>query len=75
MPFSRGESPPEPRWPDEEPALVAVGPPRRPRPSAAAVLGPPSEPDALEYPVETDAVGPVYEDDDEDDGELNAASG
>jgi hypothetical protein len=70
----RPEPPSEPPWPDEEPALVP-GRPRRPRPSAAAaVLEPPGEPDPLEYPVETDAVGPLVDEDDEDDaGGLRAA--
>jgi hypothetical protein len=39
------------------------------------VLEPPAEPDALEYPVETDAVGrPPEDDEDEDEGALRAAS-
>ena len=41
--------------------------PRRPRPSVAAVLEPPGDPDPLQYPVETDAVGPVIDEDEEDD--------
>jgi hypothetical protein len=68
------EPPSEPPWPDEEPALVPLGP--RPwRPSAAAVLEPPAETDPLEYPTETDAVGPVdvSGDDDETEG-LRAAA-
>jgi hypothetical protein len=55
---------PEPDRPDEEPALVPVGPPRRRPPAAAVALEPPAEIDPLEYPTETDAVG--REDDDED---------
>ena len=70
----RPEPPLEPPWPDEEPAPVPVSP-RGPRPSAApAVLEPPREPDALEYPVETDAVGPVPDDDEDDVGGLRAAA-
>jgi hypothetical protein len=37
-----GEQPP-PDWSDEEPALVPVGPPRRPRPSSAIALELPEE--------------------------------
>jgi hypothetical protein len=35
---------PPPDWSDEEPALVPVGPPRRPRPSSAVALELPEEP-------------------------------
>jgi hypothetical protein len=70
----RGSEPPsEPPWPDEEPALVPLRP-RRPRPSAAAVLEPPSEPDPLEYPTETEAVGPVVDDDEDEPDGLRAAA-
>jgi hypothetical protein len=50
----------------EEDSLVPVGPPRKPVPAAAAALEPPTEPDPLVYPTETDAVGrelPADEDD------------
>ena len=40
----RGDREPPPDWSDEEPALVPVGPPRRPRPSSAVALELP-EPD------------------------------
>lgn len=32
---------PPPHWGDEDPALVPVGPPRRPQPSSAIALEPP----------------------------------
>jgi hypothetical protein len=67
----RGGEPPAPDWPDDDPALVPTGPPRGPRPAAAAALGLPTEPDPAAYPTETDAVGDALEDEDEDedDGE------
>jgi hypothetical protein len=69
------ERPPEPRWPDEEDHLVPVGPPRKPRPAAAAALELPTEPDPLAYPIETDAMGePLYEDGDEGDESGRAAA-
>lgn len=37
-PFSRSGPEAPPDWSDEEPALVPVGPPRRPRPSSAIAL-------------------------------------
>jgi hypothetical protein len=40
--LGHGEPPP-PDWSDEEPALVPVGPPRRPRPSSAIALELPEE--------------------------------
>ncbi len=43
----RGEEPP-PDWSDEEPALVPVGPPRRPHPSSAVALELPEEPEDLD---------------------------
>jgi hypothetical protein len=46
---STPEPPPSP--PDEEPALVGAGPPRRPSPSTAATLEIPEE------PLDTDARG------------------
>jgi hypothetical protein len=61
------DPPPENPWAPEEDALVPVGPPRRPQPAAAAALEPPTEPDPLVYPTETDAVGTELPD--EDDGE------
>jgi hypothetical protein len=44
--LGRGESPPD--WPDEEPSLVPVGPPRRPRPSSAVELKLPEDPEELD---------------------------
>jgi hypothetical protein len=61
------DAPPEDPWAPEDDALVPVGPPRRPQPAAAAALEPPTEPDPLVYPTETDAVGTELPD--EDDGE------
>ena len=70
----RSEPPIEPPWPDDEPAIVRLRP-RRPHSSAAVVLEPPADPDPLEYPTETDAVGPVVPPDDEDEaGGLRAAA-
>ena len=67
LPFlGRGEEPPDLRGPDEE-ALVPSGPPRRPSPAAAAALDLPAEPDPQAYPTETDAVGEVSEDEDEEE--------
>ena len=43
-------------WGDE-PALVPIGPPRRPLPAGAVALEIPTEPDPLVYPTETEAVG------------------
>jgi hypothetical protein len=64
-----------PPWSDEDPALVPVGPPRRRPPAAGAALEPPTEPDPLEYPTETEAYGRlVDEDDDEETGGLRAAA-
>ena len=69
IPGLRGsEPPPEPRWPDEEDDLVPVGPPRTPRPAAAQALDLPTGPDPLAYPVETDAVGDSFDDEDEEPG-------
>jgi hypothetical protein len=45
-----------------------MGPPRRPRPAAAAAVEPPSEPDPLVYPIETNAVGKETPEDEEDSG-------
>jgi hypothetical protein len=42
------ELPPPPDWSDEEPSLVPVGPPRRPRPSSAAELELPEEPEDVD---------------------------
>ena len=67
VPFlGRGEEPPDLRGPDED-ALVPSGPPRRPAPTAAAALDLPTEPDPRVYPTETDAVGEVSEDEDEEE--------
>jgi hypothetical protein len=47
--FGRGGGlEPPPDWGDEEPALVPVGPPKRPRPSSAAALDLPNEPDDVD---------------------------
>ena len=46
--FGRGEGPPPRDWPDEEPVLVPVGPPRRPRPAGAVELELPEEPEHLD---------------------------
>ena len=74
IPGLRGsEPPPEPRWPDKEDDLVPVGPPRRPRPGAAAALELPTDPDPLVYPTETDAVGEPLSDDEDDDSGRAAA--
>jgi hypothetical protein len=68
IPGLRGtEPPPEPRRPDEDDDLVPVGPPRRPRPAAAAALELPTEHDPQVYPTETDAVAGPLDDSDEDD--------
>jgi hypothetical protein len=48
-----GSGPEDPPPPDDEPALVPVGPPRRPRPSRAAALDLPDE------PTDVDARGDV----------------
>jgi hypothetical protein len=64
LPGLRGWEPPEAPWFPDEPALVPVGPPRGPLPASSVALEPPSDPDPLEYPVETDAVGRDPEDDD-----------
>jgi hypothetical protein len=70
--LGRSQPPPEPPWLDDEPDLVPVGPPRRPRPAASAAVEPPTEPDPLVYPTQTDAVGREDEDD-EAEGGLRAA--
>jgi hypothetical protein len=62
------DPPPEDPWAPEEEALVPVGPPRRPRPAAAAALEPPTELDPLVYPTETDAVGEEPTDEEDDSG-------
>ncbi len=72
--FGRSEPPPEPPWLDDEPALVPLGSPRRPRPGAAAAVEPPAEPDPLEYPTETDAVGPLADEDDDESEGFRAAA-
>jgi hypothetical protein len=41
--LGRGGEPPAPDRPDEEPALVPSGPPRRPRPASAVELELPEE--------------------------------
>jgi hypothetical protein len=46
--LGRGSDPPPPDWPDEEPALVPLGPPRRPRPAGAVELELPEEPEDLD---------------------------
>ncbi len=43
-----GREEPPPDWSDEEPALVPVGPPRRPRPSSAIGLELPEEPEDVD---------------------------
>jgi hypothetical protein len=66
IPGLRPSDPPPEPWAPEEDSLVPVGPPRKPLPAAAAALEPPTEPDPLIYPTETDAVGrelPTDEDD------------
>ena len=76
LPGFRGSEPPAaPPWGPEEPALVPLGPPRRPRPSTAAVLDPPAEIDPLEYPTETDAVGEIAPPEDDEDEDVSAATG
>jgi hypothetical protein len=75
IPGLRGsDPPPEPRWPDEEDDLVPVGPPRKPRPAAAAALELPADPDPQAYPIETEAVGEPWEEDDESDDSGRAAA-
>jgi hypothetical protein len=49
-----GRRPPDDEWPDEEPARVPVGPPRRPRPASSVALEPPLP------PVRVDAHAGVY---------------
>jgi hypothetical protein len=69
IPGLRPSDPPEqPPWAPEEDALVPVGPPRKPLPAAAAALEPPTEPDPLVYPTETDAVGSELPDDEDESG-------
>jgi hypothetical protein len=70
----RSDPPPEPRWPDEEDDLVPVGPPRKPRPAAAAALELPIDPDSQAYPIETEAVGEPWDEDDESDDSGRAAA-
>jgi len=73
IPGLRGsEPPPERRWPDEEDDLVPVGPPRKPPPAAAAALDQPTEPDPQVFPIETDAVGHLDDDEDEEPGHTAA---
>jgi hypothetical protein len=74
IPGLRGKPPAEPRWPDEEDDLAPVGPPRKPRPAAAAALDLPTESDPRAYPVETDAVGEPLDDHGEDDESGRAAA-
>jgi len=75
IPGLRGSDPPsEPRRPDEEDDLVPVGPPRKPRPAAAAALELPADPDPQAYPIETEAVGEPWDEDDESDGSGRAAA-
>jgi hypothetical protein len=74
IPGLRGEPPAEPGWPDEEDDLVPVGPPRRPLPAAASALEPPTEPDPRAYPIETEAVGEPWDEDDESDDSGRAAA-
>ena len=67
IPGLRPSDPPEqPPWAPEEDALVPIGPPRKPLPTAAAALEPPSGTDPLVYPTETDAVGTELPDDEDD---------
>ena len=74
--LGRAEPPPDPPWLEDAPSLVPLGPPRRPRPSAAAAVEPPADPDPLEYPTETEAFGPELDrDDDEDDEAGRYATG
>jgi hypothetical protein len=62
-----GKPEPPQDWPwHEEPALVPVGPPRRPLPAAEVALEEPAEPDPLEFPTETDALGRPLSPEDED---------
>jgi hypothetical protein len=69
IPGLRPSDPPaEPPWAPEEDALVPVGPPRKPLPAAAAALEPPTEPDPLVYPTETDAIGTELVDDEDETG-------
>jgi hypothetical protein len=70
--LGRSEPPPDHPWLDDEDALVPAGPPRRPAGAAAVGLDPPSEPDPLVYPTETDAVGRL--DDEDEPGESRAAA-
>jgi hypothetical protein len=42
------QEPPPAEPPDEEPALVPAGPPRRPRPASAVALEPPAEPEDVD---------------------------
>jgi hypothetical protein len=62
------DPPPERPWLPGEDALVPVGPPRKPLPAAAAALEPPTEPDPLVYPTETNAVGTEVPDDEDESG-------
>jgi hypothetical protein len=62
------DPPPEDPWAPEEDTLVPVGPPRGPRPATAVALEPPTEPDPLVYPTETDALGTELSDEEDDSG-------
>ena len=74
IPGLRPSDPPPEPWSGEEDALVPVGPPHKPRPAAAAALEPPTEPDPLVYPTETDAVGTeLWDEDDGSDDRRSAA--
>jgi hypothetical protein len=68
IPGLRPSDPPPEDWAPEEDALVPVGPPRRPQPAAATALEPPTEPDPLVYPTETDAVGTELPDEEDESG-------
>jgi hypothetical protein len=74
IPGLRPSDPPPEPWSGEENALVPVGPPRKPLPAAAAALEPPTEPDPLVYPTETDAVGTELRDEDDDSDERRSAA-
>jgi hypothetical protein len=74
IPGLRSDAPPEPRWPDEEEDLVPVGPPRKPLPAAAAALELPADPDPQAYPIETEAVGEPWDEEDESDDSGRAAA-
>ena len=74
VPGLRKPDPPSEPWAPEEDALVPLGPPRKPPPAAAAALEPPTGPDPLVYPIETDAIGTELPDDeDESSSGLSAA--